>query len=310
MTAELRDRIGDPSQIASLRHMRFDSGPAVGERLIEVRNITGLCVNLLPDRCLDLGQVWLKGVPFAWMGQPALPSAKTGATLDTALGGLMATCGYDHIRQPETHGGISYPLHGSMCLQAVETLDVAPAVMGEPFVLRARMERSCANGARYTLERRIEVDYDKPRLRIDDSVETEPGHPIMALYHFNLGHPLIAPDTEVLGFDAARLPRNASVTQCFAATEAADQLVLQRQIGASTLKFALAFDKTTLPFLQIHTRAAPGGNLVCIEPATHDRLPRERTLKGVSQPTNKRFRLEIDLSVEPTTNAVDNLLLT
>lgn len=39
--------------------------------------------------------------PFAWMGQPDLPSANRGETLDTALGGLIATCGFDHVRQPQ-----------------------------------------------------------------------------------------------------------------------------------------------------------------------------------------------------------------
>ena len=301
MTGELRDKIGDTSQIAFVRHLRFDSGPAAGERLIEVRNAAGLCVNLLPDRCLDLGQVWLKGVPFAWMGQPSLPSAKTGATLDTALGGLMATCGFDHIRQPERQDDVSYPLHGSMCLQAVDSLDVAPAALGEPFVLRARLERSAANGADYTLDRRIEIDHETPRVIIDDIVAAEPGHPIMALYHFNLGHPLIGPDTDVIGFDKARLPRDASVTQCYAASDAEDRVLLQRRIGGDLQKFSLRFDKSTLPFLQIHTRATPGSNLVCIEPVTHDRLPRAQALEGLVQPAQKRFRLEVVLSVEPAT---------
>ena len=301
MTKDLHDQIGDPSQISSLRHLRFDSGPAAGESLIEVRNAAGLCVNLLPDRCLDLGQVWLKGVPIAWMGQPSLPSAKTGATLDTALGGLMATCGFDHVRQPETDEGANYPLHGSMCLQAVDTLDIAPAEMGTPFVLCARMARMGANGARYTLDRRIVIDYDQARLTIDDVVETDQGHPIMALYHFNLGYPLIAPDTKVVGFDKARLPRNSSVTACFAAKDAADQIIVQRKVGNDMLKLGLSFDRSTLPFLQIHTRATPGSNLVCLEPVTHDRLPRARALAGLPRSTRKRFRLAIELGIEPTT---------
>jgi hypothetical protein len=85
------------------------------------------------------------------------------------------------------------------------------------------------------------------------------------------------------------------VTECFPATQAADQLVVQRRIGPRLLKFALGFDKTTLPFLQIHTRVAPGRNLLCLEPATHDRLPREDALKGDPRPARKRFSLEISL---------------
>lgn len=86
MTGGFWDKVGDPSQIASVRHLRMDDGQAAGERLIEVRNAAGLCVNLLPDRCLDLGQVWLNGVPFAWMGQPDLPSAGQGRDTGYRLG--------------------------------------------------------------------------------------------------------------------------------------------------------------------------------------------------------------------------------
>lgn len=298
MTAGLWDKIGDPSQIASVRFLRMDGGTAAGERLIEVRNAAGLCVNLLPDRCLDLGQVWLNGVPFAWMGQPDLPSANKGVTLDTALGGLMSTCGFDHVRQPEIHEGISYPLHGSMCLRAVGGVDVAPRGIGEPFRLSGRMVRTGASGARYRFHRSIEIAHDTPRITIDDTVETEPGHPIMALYHVNLGHPLIAPDTEVRGFDVAALPSTASVTECFDARDAAEQVVVQRDTGHHLIKLALSFDKSSLPYLQIHTRVAPGSNLLCIEPVTHDRRPRAQTVAGKAQPLSKRFRLALELSVE------------
>ena len=298
MTGDLRDKIGDLSQIASVRHLRFDSGRAAGERLIEVRTATGLCVNLLPDRCLDLGQVWLHGVPFAWMGQPDLPSADKGATLDTALGGLMATCGFDHVRQPETHEGVHYPLHGSLCLRPMDTVDVVPPVIGAPFRLTAQMERIGANGARYIFTRRIEIDNATPRITIDDTVTADQGHPIMALYHLNLGHPLIAHDTEVHGFDCAELPRADAVTECFDALNAAEQVVVQRETDQRRMMLALAFDKSSLPYLQIHTRPSPDGNLMCIEPVTHDRLPRAQTLEGTCFASRKSFHLELVLSVD------------
>ena len=298
MTGDLRDHVGDLSQIASVRHLRFDSGRAAGERLVEVRNAAGLCVNLLPDRCLDLGQVWLNGVPFAWMGQPDLPSAKTGATLDTALGGLMATCGFDHVRQPEVHDGFDYPLHGSMCLRPVDTLDVAPATDSEPFRLSAQMIRTGSNGARYTFNRRVEIDNSTPRITIDDTVFADRGQPIMALYHFNLGYPLLAHDTEVRGFDCASLPRTDPVTECFDALSAAEQVVVQRDAEFHRMMLALTFDKSSLPYLQIHTRTSPGSNLLCIEPVTHDRLPRAQVLEREPHSSSKRFHLELDLHVD------------
>lgn len=237
--------------------------------------------------------------PSRGWGNPICRRQAKGVTLDTALGGLMATCGFDHVRQPETHEGINYPLHGSMCLHAVDAVDVAPRDIDEPFRLSASMLRMGANGARYRFYRSIEIAQEIPRITIDDTVETEPGHPIMALYHVNLGHPLIAPDTQVRGFDVAALPRAASVTECFDARDAAEQIVVQRDTDRHRIKLALSFEKSNLPYLQIHTRVTPGSNLLCIEPVTHDRRPRAQIVPGKAQPLCKRFRLAIDLSVEP-----------
>ena len=295
---DLRDQIGDVSQLASVRHLRFDSGVAAGERLIEVRTAAGLCVNLLPNRCLDLGQVWLHGIPFAWMGQPDLPSADKGVTLDTVLGGLMATCGFDHVRQPETHEGVHYPLHGSMCLRPMDSVDVAPPVIGEPVRLTAQTVRDGANGARYVFTRTIEIGGTAPRITIDDTVTADQGCPIMALYHFNLGYPLLAPDTVVRGFNCAALPRAEAVTECFDALNAAEKVVVERHTERGRLMLALAFDKSSLPYLQIHTRPPPDGNLLCIEPVTHDRLPRAQTLEREPHSNSKRFHLELDLYVD------------
>lgn len=202
---------------AALRQLRLDGGPADGSRLIEVTNAAGLSVDLLPDRCLDLGQVRLNGVPFAWVGPNGLAPAAPGE-MDLALGGLMCTCGFDHIRQPEAHRGGRYPLHGSMSLRRaqVEAAWVRPDGSAK---IRARVVHGVAGGASWTLVRRITIPADRAEIAIEDEVELRSpadGDRVMALYHVNLGPPLIGPDTvvTVAGQPRPDLPGSAPGTFC------------------------------------------------------------------------------------------------
>ena len=179
--------------------MRFDGGPEAGTRLIQIRNTTGLCVELLPDRCLDIGQVWQNGYPFAWMGPGGLPTSAPGVTMDNALGGLMATCGFDHIRQPVSHDSHAYPLHGTMALKPAGEVSVHQIGSGAKtiFVAEAEVVQVSPNGATYRLNRRISVPIAQNTISLEDVVTVTPSAPIFALYHINLGFPLISPSTQV-----------------------------------------------------------------------------------------------------------------
>ena len=104
------------AETCRLRTLRFDGGTEDGARLIEVENAAGLSIDLLPDRCLHVGIVRYRGVPFGWIGENGLAPARLGE-MDQALGGLLCTCGFDHIRQPANDGLRHLPLHGSMSLR-------------------------------------------------------------------------------------------------------------------------------------------------------------------------------------------------
>lgn len=282
---------------AALRQLRLDGGPADGSRLIEVANAAGLTVDLLPDRCLDLGQVRLNGLPFAWVGPNGLAPAAPGE-MDQALGGLMCTCGFDHIRQPEAQGGRRYPLHGSMSLRRaqVEAACVGPDGSAE---IRARVAHGIAGGASWTLLRRITIPADRAEIAIEDEVALRSpadGDRVMALYHVNLGPPLVGPDTvvTVAGQPRPDLPGSAPGTFCEPAPPGATVVEVGRGIGDARVLFRLEAAADQLPWLQFHRRIAPDGGLFCVEPATHDRRPRTELAPDGPGPEGtvlRRFRL-------------------
>lgn len=280
-----------------LRSLRFDGGPEDGSRLIEVENAAGLSVDLLPDRCLDLGMVRYRGVPFGWIGQNGLAPAQPGE-MDQALGGLLCTCGFDHIRQPVTERARHFPLHGSMSLRRAR-VTAAHVLEDGSAEIRATVAHGTLSGQSWRLDRRVTVPPDRAEIHIEDQV-TAQGHgevmPIMALYHVNLGAPLIGPRTrvKVAGRPRPELPGAGDFTTCEDAAPGGQPVRISAGDGDARCEFWLGCDTAALPFLQFHRRAAAGGGLFCVEPASHDRQPRSALLRDappLDGAITQRFRL-------------------
>ncbi len=266
-----------------LRSLRFDGGPEDGARLIEVENAAGLSVDLLPDRCLDLGLVRYRGAPFGWIGPSGLAPARPGE-MDQALGGLLCTCGFDHIRQPVTEGARTFPLHGSMSLRRARV--TAAHLLGDGSAeIRATVSHGTLSGQSWRLDRRVTVPPDRAEIHIEDRVTAQGQSevtPIMALYHVNLGAPLIGPETriEVAASLRPELPGTADFTACEPALAGGPPVRVSDGGADPRLRFRLRFDGQSLPWLQFHRRA--NGGLFCIEPATHDRRPRNELLRDAA----------------------------
>lgn len=272
---ELRQELGDFQQIAGIREMLFSNGPEAGTRLIQIRNAAGLCVELLPDRCLDIGQVWLDSLPFAWMGSGGLPSRSGGVTVDEALGGLMVTCGFDHIRAPETFEGRAYPQHGSMALRParVRGARLTESDGKTAFIVEADTVQATLLGSEYRLFRRITVPFSQNTIELEDRLVVSRPAPSFALYHINLGYPLISAESTVL-IDGVRrndLLDAQPTTKTESAPRGPYSAAVEGRHGARGPSLTISTDGSELPWLQTHRRAERGINLFCIEPVTHDR---------------------------------------
>lgn len=286
-----------------LRTLRFDGGPEDGARLIQIRNAVGLAVDLLPDRCLDIGEVSLAGAAMAWVGANGIPRAGTGQ-MDSALGGLMCTCGFDHIRQPEIWQGRTMPLHGTMALRPTVVAGLRETAEG--FEVRADARHGSLSGQSWHLARRVFVPRHRAEIVIEDRVQARAAGevtPIMALYHVNLGGSLAAETARVTVAGRLRpdLPGGTDTTFAEAAGTGAYAVRVEAAEPDPRLRLLLLADGAQLPWLQFHRRANRETGLFCIEPATHDRLPRatllaaEPPLDGTRQ---RHFRLTFRLGSE------------
>ncbi|MWB77989.1 DUF4432 family protein [Pseudooceanicola sp. 216_PA32_1] len=284
--------------------------PGRHTEVLDLSNRTGLRVELVPERCLDLGQVTLHGVPFGWIGTNGIGPAGAGE-METALGGLLCTCGFDHIRQPWSGpDGRAYPLHGNMALRPAKSvtletgtgLDGAPALIGTAEVLDRSDERAV-----YRLERRIEMPLHANRLRLRDRVTlTSEGRAaaIFALYHINLGSTFVGPGLTVTQGERRRDDIGALPGATFVEPLPGESATISlcRAAAGQTARLTLTQSRDQLPFIQFHRNPVLRPDLFCIEPVSHDRLPRETLLAGLmpwSGQIQRDFSLDIEFSVTP-----------
>lgn len=288
LRTELRTKVGDLRQFASVRRITLDDGVERGVRALAFSSGGGLDFWVLSDRSLDIGPLWWKGMPVAWQSMagfrsPALHDAEEegGRGYGRSMSGFVVTCGLDHIRQPLG----PHPLHGRLPFTPARVTAYGedwdrdePVLFCEGEAMQFRYD-----GEALRLRRRIEVPIGGQEVRITDRVEnlaaTET--PQASLYHFNLGYPAIAPGSTItLGSKALlrvkKLPDAADDIQSVS-YPAGDRVRAICAVSTPTedgkrLNIAFAFSTDTLPHLQVWHDFRPHACVLGIEPCTSARL--------------------------------------
>jgi hypothetical protein len=208
---QLLDRVGTPEQVAAATPVTLTEGSAAGVRALDVRTIDGLHTTVLLDRGMDLAQAWYRGAPLAWVSPtgPAHPAfAAGGDWLSSFHGGLLVSCGTQNIGDPCVVDGVEHRFHGALSNIPArrvrwEIERDPPAVVVEGAVREVRVL-----GVDMELRRRLRFEIASPRVTIEDTVTNlgdEPA-PLLMLYHFNLGWPLIDAGSRLFGVPARTLP--------------------------------------------------------------------------------------------------------
>jgi hypothetical protein len=310
---ELRAKVGDLRQFASVRRITLDDGVEQGVRALAFSSGGGLDFWVLADRSLDIGPLWWKGIPLAWQSMagfrsPALHNAEEddGRGYARSSSGFVVTCGLDHIRQPID----GHPLHGRLPFTPARLTAHGedwdrdePVLFCEGEVMQFRFQ-----GEALRLRRRIEVPVGGSEIRITDVVENlgATATPQASLYHFNLGYPAIAPGTTVrlggkqlLGVTALPDPSadTESVSYPAGDVERAVCTVSTPGAGGDGVSIAFAFATQTLPHLQIWHDFRPHACVLGIEPCTSAKIGGVEQILGPGE--QRRYELGIAFNSSP-----------
>lgn len=188
--------LGGLHQVARIDSLIDADGPSRGSRRVRVISGGGLELELLPDRCLDIGQVTVDGIPVAWTEAGGTRgSVELHADGESWLrawgGGMLTTCGLDSYGAPCTDQGRDFGLHGRVSGIACSSLSTRTE--GGMLIVEGQIRQSVVGAETLVLHRRIEAAIGGKSFTVSDVVTNESAHPTvhMILYHANFGWPLI-----------------------------------------------------------------------------------------------------------------------
>jgi Domain of unknown function (DUF4432) len=204
----LLERTGRLSQVGGITPLTYAEGKAKGVATLRVRTARGLEFWVVPDRGMDLFEASFLGRSLSWHSptgivHPAYYSNRGSEWLKTFAGGLLCTCGLTTAGVPAEDNGESLGLHGPIGNTPAEHVTWLEEWADDDCLLTVsgKVRETSVHGANLLLERTISTSLQSVHLSIHDVVENQGFResPLMVLYHFNFGYPLLTERSKIYG---------------------------------------------------------------------------------------------------------------
>ena len=202
----LETHIGRLSQVGGISRFVHAEGKGNGTSTLRVRTATGLEFWVVPDRGMDIYEASYKGRSLCWqsptgMVHPSYYSSQGIEWLASFFGGLLTTCGLSHNGAPCEDQGESLGLHGPISNTPSENIRWSEEWSGDDcdFVITGKVRETSVFGHNLVLERSISTSLHSSSILIEDSIENQgiKESPLMFLYHFNFGYPLLTDNSQI-----------------------------------------------------------------------------------------------------------------
>jgi hypothetical protein len=197
----------DPRQFMDMRAATLPNGT----RIIDAYNASGLHFTLLPDRGMDIWTAHYKGTPLTWLapGSP-FPPDEGASWLTQFNGGLLTTCGLQHVGPPEfdEQSGEQRDLHGRFTrLRAYNT---GVSFETDRVEYYGELSETRLFGAQLRDIRWYRLSLDEASITLGDRVinKGDTTTPLMLLYHVNVGYPLVREGAELITPHVRVIPRD------------------------------------------------------------------------------------------------------
>jgi len=214
---EMLKYVGDASQLFGIKDYCFNGGRAQGVRAVDVKNGAGLEFTVLPDRCLDIAYLSFKGINYSYISKtgivaPQYYEERGIGFLRSFYAGFLTTCGLTYAGAPCNDAGEELGLHGRISnIPAEEVYAGTEWTSGEPVMaVRGKTREARLFGEHMVLSREILCKYGENKICINDAVENRGfrEEPLMLLYHFNLGYPLLSSKSRLVAPSEKVIPRD------------------------------------------------------------------------------------------------------
>lgn len=189
--------IGHNSQLCCVEEVRLIGGKGDGMRLLQIRNASGLEFTVLADRCADISRLIFKGSNMGFFSvngyvSPYYYDSKGTGFLKNFTAGFLTTCGLQNVGSPCVDDGEELPLHGTIGNTPCERLWWTED--DSKIQIHAEINDCTIFSKKLRMTRIISCGKYENQLTITDTVENvgDCPSPIMILYHFNIGYPLLS----------------------------------------------------------------------------------------------------------------------
>jgi hypothetical protein len=219
---QLAELTGDLSQVAGVRMMTLSDGREHGVRIADVRTGSGLRFQVTLDRGMDISMAEYCGVPLAWRSpvgdvHPSFFDPNGIGWQRSFAGGLMTGCGMTYLGSPCVDEGETLGLHGRLSNLPAANVRSNTEWVGEEctFTVEGTLTEYRPFREHLTLHRIIETKLGESVVVIRDEVRNNGSvrTPLMLLYHFNVGWPIITPGAQLLLNARQISPRDAAASK-------------------------------------------------------------------------------------------------
>lgn len=202
------DKISNPCQVGGIELSELCGGPGDGVRIAWFNTGSGLRFKVVIDRGMDIADAFMNQFGLAWISRLGVAApdiyARSGNSWLYGLGGgLLVTCGLDHVGPAADGPRGSFPLHGriGMLPAVLESVVQPDPLRGEyGMSICGRTLQTTALGHHLEIRRTISATLGASKIMVRDSV-TNLGNrraPHMLLYHCNFGYPLVDDGTRII----------------------------------------------------------------------------------------------------------------
>jgi hypothetical protein len=217
---DIEARVGSLEQIGGVRRFQWTEGREAAADMIEVRTGAGLRYLVSPSRGMDITLAEFGGVPLSWQSanreaHPAYYDNRDIQWLRTAVGGLLMTCGLSYVGAPGEDAGEAFGLHGRAHHLPARHVAASGRWHNDEYdmTLSGLVEETRIFGENLRLTRTIRSRLGENRIHLLDVVENAgfSETPLMLLYHFNFGYPLLDEATHISFPSQTVIPREPDV---------------------------------------------------------------------------------------------------
>ena len=190
-----------PAQVGGIETSVLDDGPGRGGRIAWVNTGSPLRYKVLIDRGLDIADAFYSSVSLAFLSLtgPTPPTRALDRGLDWQsgfYGGLVCSCGPQHVGAPAEVDGVEYGLHGTHSNTPAQVEVVCqpdPAAGIDTMSITGLVRTARMFGPNVELRRTIRSVLGQPFIQIHDVFLNRGNAPARHcwLLHINFGWPLL-----------------------------------------------------------------------------------------------------------------------